>query len=102
MRPSPHDSSRLRHLLDAGYWLQGSKQHASGDSIGQTGNIQAVVIAIDEVHVGVAGRTEQHRIPRRPSGCGVRGRVAFAEIRFGFDNSSGENSARRFADEQFP
>jgi hypothetical protein len=60
------------------------------------------VIAVDEVHVGATGRTEENGISRRPARRRVRRCVALAEIGFGFDDSSGENSARRFSDEQFP
>jgi len=60
-----------------------------------------VVIAIDEIHVGVTGRTEENGIPRSPARGRVRRRIAFAEIGFGFDNSSRQNSAGRFPDQQF-
>ncbi len=59
------------------------------------------MIAIDEVNVRVTGRTEENEIPRRLAGGGVSGGIALAEIRFGFDDAASENSARRFADEQF-
>ena len=97
-----HDPSRFCHLLDARHWLQGAKENATGNSVGQAGNIQAVVIAIDEVHISVTGRTEQNGIPRRLARRRVRRRIAFAEIRLGFDNSPRQNSARRFPDQQFP
>ena len=96
------DASRFGHLLDARYWLQGAKENASGNAVGQAGNIQAVVIAIDEIHVGVTGRAEENGIPCRPARRGVGRRIALAEISFGFDDSAGENSARRFPEQQFP
>ena len=96
------DSSRLGHLLDAGHRLQGPKQHASRDSVRQAGDVQAIVIAIDEVHIGVTGRAEEDGIPRRPARGRVRRCIVFSEIRLGFDNSSRQNSASRFPDQQFP
>src|SRR5208282_318939 len=101
-RPSPHDPSRLRHLLEARHRFQSAQQHAAGDAVGQAGNIQAIVIAIDEIHIGVAGRAEENGIPCRAAGSGVRRLVALAEIGFGFDNAPGENSTRRFADQESP
>src|SRR5208282_3093718 len=88
-RPSPDYSSRLRHLLDASHRFQRPKQNASGDSVGQAGHIQAVVIAVDEVDVGVTGGTEENGVARRQARRRVRCRIAFAEIRFGFDDATG-------------
>ena len=94
--------ARRCHLLDAGHRLQGAKQHAAGHAIRQAGNIQAVVIAIDEVHVGETGRTEENGIPRRLACRGVRRRVVLAEIGLGFDDAAGENSAGVLRTSNFP
>src|SRR5258707_3894215 len=96
------DPSRPSHLLNARHRLQGPQEHASRDSVRKTGNIQAIVIAIDEVHISVTGRTEKNGIPCRTARSRVRRCVAFAEIRLGFHNPSRQNSPSCFPDQQFP
>ena len=43
-----------------------------GDFVGKTGNVQAVMIAVDEIHIRVSRRTKQHSIARRPARCRMR------------------------------
>ena len=52
--------------------------------------ISAVMIAVDEVHVGVAGRTEQDGIARSLAAKSVGAGIERAEVGFGFDDASGE------------
>jgi hypothetical protein len=58
------------------------------------------VISIDKVNVSVAGRAEQNSVSRRLAGGRVRGIVALAEVSFGFDKATREDSSGSFADEQ--
>lgn len=55
------DLSRPRHFLDALQRFQSAEKHSPGLSVGLTRHVQAIVVAVDEVNVGVAGWSEQHR-----------------------------------------
>jgi hypothetical protein len=50
----------------------------------------------------MAGRAEQNGIPGCFACGGVRRCVALAEIRFGFDDSPGNDAARRLPHQQLP
>ena len=69
------DASRLRHPLEACHWLQSAEQDASGHAVGKAGDIQAVVIAVDEVDLGAAGRAEENSVARRLPCRGVCSRI---------------------------
>ena len=58
------------------------------------------MIAVDEVHVSMAGRTKQDEVSRRLARDRMGGCVSFAEIRLGFDHAPRQNSTIRFADQQ--
>ena len=57
--------------------------------------------AIDEIHIGEAGRTEENRVARRLARGSVGGRVVVAEVSFGFDNAPRQNCGRGIANQQF-
>ena len=65
--------------------LGGAQQHrlrlvdASGD------DIQHVMHAVDQVDVGMTGRTEHDRRPRRPAAGGMTGEVVAAHVGLGLD-----------------
>src|SRR6267154_3859018 len=86
--------SRFGHLLDADDWLECTKQYASGFSLRQARDVQAIVGAVYEVNIRISGRSEENGVSRCMAGCGVRRRVVFSKIGFGFDDSSRQNSGR--------
>ena len=53
-------------------------------------DVGAVVIAVDEIDVGVAGRTEENRVARGLAVVGMGAGIDGAEVGFGFDDASGE------------
>ncbi len=84
------DSSRTGHRFDSGERLESPEENASGLPFGLTGNIQAVMIAVDEVHVDVAGRAEQYFIAQGASGKSMRGRIVLPQIGFYFNDPGSE------------
>jgi hypothetical protein len=68
----------LSHFLDPGERFQGTKQDASRQALRLAGHIQAIVIAIDEVHVGMTRRTKYHCIAQSLPGCGMCGRISLS------------------------
>lgn len=59
------------------------------------------MIAVDEVHIGMPGRAEQHRIARGFSDGSMCGRIIGAEVSFDFNDASGKEFAAFAADENF-
>ena len=93
------DVARAGHFWDSGDWLEGTKQHASGDAIRLAGNVQAVMTSVDEINIGVAGRTEENGVAGGAAGGGVRGGIGFSQIRFNFNDTSGKKLAAAAADQ---
>jgi hypothetical protein len=84
------EAAGLGHFLDTRERFQGTKQDASRQTLRLAGHIQAVVIAIDEVDIGMTRRTEDHCIAQSLAGCGVCGGISLAQISFDFDNPGGQ------------
>ncbi len=83
-----NDAPCLRHFWDAYERLEGADQNASGFAFGLTRDVQAVMIAVDEVDVGMTGRPEEHGVAGGIASGGVGSGVVFAEISFDFDNAA--------------
>ncbi len=90
-----------RHGGDSGERFKGAEKNASGLALGLAGNIQAVMIAVDEIHVSVPGRSEDHGISGRFAGGSMGGRILRAEIGFEFHDASGANPAAFLANQNF-
>ena len=83
------DFPQSAHRFDSGKRLERAKQNASRFSIGKARHVEAVVISVDEVNIGVAGRPEQHGVPRGAACGGVSGVVLCSQVGFDFDDPSG-------------
>jgi len=59
------------------------------------------MIAIDEIDVGVTGRSEQDRGAGSVAGGGVSGGIVLSEIGFDFDDAGGEMQRFRVAHQDF-
>lgn len=68
------------HLIDAAHGLQRANQHATRRAVGFRDQVQAFVHAIDEVHVGMAGRPEDNARSRGQAPRGMRREVAQPQI----------------------
>jgi hypothetical protein len=78
------------HCFDSNQRLQGTEQHAARLALRLTRHVEAVVVTVDEVDVGVTGRPEQYRRPAGITRGGVSRRIILAEIGFDFYDATGE------------
>ncbi len=93
--------SSASHFFDTVKGFKGAEEDASAFTFGITGDVQAVVTAVDEIDVGVAGGAEENCVAGGFSGGGVGGKVVLCEIGFDFDDAGGE-MGRVSAEEEFP
>src|SRR6185437_1546904 len=56
----PFQTARLFHFLDSGQWLQSPEEHRPRLALRHAGNVQTIVVAINEINVSVARRAKQH------------------------------------------
>jgi hypothetical protein len=83
---------RLERPNEDGAWLVDSPRNG----------VHAPVHAVDEIHVGDAGRTVERRRTLRPACSGVTGEIVLADIRLGFDDASRGRTVRRATLENRP
>src|SRR5205807_70615 len=81
--------------------FEGAEQDTSGFAFGFAGDVETVVIAVDEVDVGVAGKSEEDGVAGRLAGGGVGGGIVDTEIGFNLDDAGGEIEAGSLADQDF-
>jgi len=86
------------HFFDTGEGLEGTEKNGSCLAFGLAGYIQAVMVAVDEIDVGVAGRPEQHRGAGRVARGGMGGGIVFAEVGFDLDDTAEQAQCRALAD----
>ena len=89
------------HCVDAGERLEGAKEDAAGFAVWLAGDVEAIVIAVDEVDIGVARRAEKNGGAGGVASGGVSSEVVFSEIGFDFDNASREMEWAIVAEENF-
>jgi hypothetical protein len=78
--------------VDAEERFKGAEKNTSGLAFALTGDIQAVVIAVDEINVSVAGRAEEDGVARGMAGGGVSGGIIGAEVGLDFDDAPGKTN----------
>lgn len=82
------------HAVETCERFEGAEQDAAAAALYFAGEIHAVVAAVDEVEIGVAGRTEENAVA--PGGAamrmgrGVGARIVRAEVSFDLDDAAGE------------
>lgn len=89
------------HGGEAGERLESAEENAASDAVGQAGDIEAIVVAVDEVNVSDARRTEEDGVAESASGSGVGGEIVSAEVGFDLDDACGEALAAFATDEDF-
>ena len=82
LRPAQLDPSRRSHFRDSRERFQRAKQDGPCLTVRFAGHIQAIVIAVDEVDIGMAWWPEQYRIAQSAPCGGMCGRIILAEIGF--------------------
>lgn len=78
------DAASFGHFGDAGKRLEGANQNAARFAFWFAGDIEAIVIAVDEIDIGVAGRSEEDGGTGGVAGRGMGGRIIPAEVGFDF------------------
>jgi len=78
------------HGFDTADGFEGAEENASCFSGGLATDVGAVMIAVDEVDVSVAGRSEKNRVAGGESVVGVGSGIGEAEVGFDLDDASGE------------
>lgn len=76
----------LIHKRQTGEGFQCADQCATGCAVGIGHNVEAFVHAVNQIHIGIAGGTENHFCAPGQTAGGVRGEVAGTEVGFGFNN----------------
>src|ERR1700678_3759738 len=87
------------HPLASFERLQAAQEASFADALALAGNIQHVVIAVDEVHVGVATVEKKGFVTRREAAKSVRGCVA-DDISFRFDDASAQSHMRQIVNQR--
>lgn len=90
------------HHAGSRHRLDGAEKNSTGFAVWQAGNIQAVVISINEIYISVARRAEDHLVPWRAPGGGMGGGVILAEVGFCLHDASGKNLAALATDHELP
>ena len=78
----------LPHQLDSCNRFQRANQHAARRAFGLGHQVEALVHAVDEVDVGVAGRAEDHAGAIGQAARGMRRQVVPAQVGFGLDDDA--------------
>jgi len=81
------DVSRPSHGLDSRQRLQCAEQDASRLTLRLAGNIQAIMVPVDKVDVGVTRRSEQYGIAQGAAGGGVSRRIVDAKVSFDLNDA---------------
>jgi hypothetical protein len=84
------DISGASHLLDAQQGFEGAEENRARFPFALTGDVQAVVIAVDEINVGKAGRSEQDRGAGGIAGSGVGRGIVLPQVGFDFNDTCGQ------------
>src|SRR5262249_35754204 len=80
------------HIFDSNKRFERTYQYASGAAFRLARYIQATIVSIDEIDIGVPRRAKQHSISQRAAGGRVRCQIALAKVCFNFYYPSGMNS----------
>ena len=101
-RAGNDNAARIRHLLDSRQRLGCTEQYTSGLAFGFAGDVQAIVIPVNEVDICVAWRAEEHGIAQSASGSGMRRGIFLPEIGFDFNNASRQLCLRQLVNQDLP
>lgn len=97
-----HKPSCPAHFLDTRKRLKSAKQHAASLSFRLTGNVQAVMIAVDEIHVCESRRSKQNGVAGSIAGSGVSSGILLPKIGLDFHDAAGKMRTWSPPDQHFP
>ncbi len=81
------DSSGASHFYQANQRFESAEKDGAGLAFPLARNVEAIVIAVDEINVGVAGRAEQDGGAGGVAGGGVGRGIALSEVGLNFDDA---------------
>ena len=91
------------HFLNALEGFKGAEKNRPGFTFVLACDVEAIVIAVDEINIGMAGGAEQDRSAGSVAGGGVGRGIELSEVGFDFDDAGGETwgsvAYQDFADE---
>ncbi len=85
------DPAGAGHFFDARERFEGANQNAASLAFGFAGDVETVMIAVDEIHVSLTRRAEQDGVAGGSAGGGVSGGIIPAEIGFYFDDAGAKD-----------
>ena len=81
------NSSSSCHFCNTRERFEGAEKYRTCLLLSFTGDVQAVVIAVDEIDVGVARGAKEDCIARSDAGGGVSGGIVFSEVGLDFNDA---------------
>jgi hypothetical protein len=91
----------LQHEVAAKSRLDGANQKRLGNAGWPADGVDAVMVTVNEIHIGVAGWPEHDAIALGQPGCGVAGGVVL-EVGFGFDDNPATGPRWGLAEQPMP
>src|SRR5580704_17932279 len=86
------------HPLDSFQRLHSAQEDSFADTFALAGNVEHVVTAVDEVHVGMSAVEKKGFVTRREAAKSVRGCVA-EDISLRFDDATAQADVRQIVDQ---
>ena len=86
-RDGEWDSSGACHFFDAEERIEGAEKNGTCFAFALTGHVQAVVVTVDKINVGIAGRSEQNGVAGCVAGGGVGGGIVLSEVGLDLDDA---------------
>lgn len=90
LRATQVNPSGTGHFFEARQRLQGAEEDASGLPLWFARDVEAVMISIDEINVGMTGRAEDYGVAQGTTGGGMGSWVFDAQVGFDLYDASGE------------
>lgn len=90
----------MRHCTNPTHWFHRAQKNGSRKTLRHTGNVQAIVITINKVHVGMTRGPEEDKVARGAPNVSVGGRIFFAKVGFIFNDAASEKHPSFTADKQ--
>jgi hypothetical protein len=93
-------AAKSGHCVEAVDWIECTDEHSAWLSFQMTGDVKAVIHAVDEVDVYVSRWAEQDGVGGSQAAGGVGCGIGWTEVGFDLDDAAGEALAVEIADEE--
>ena len=92
VRGGQRESAGARHFFQTEKGFEGAEKNGTSFAFALTGGIETVVIAVDEINVGEAGRSEEHGIAGSVASGGVGSGIVDSKVGLDFNDAGGQTS----------